>query len=207
VLDAGCGGEYLYADFHDAHIVGIDLDADALARNTRINEKVLGDILTYPFEAETFDAVVCQDVLEHLSDPTKALQNFARWVKPGGKIILGFPNVMTAKGLITKFTPHAFHLWFYRRILGSEKAGTPGYGPYKTYLRFAISPRGIRRRAKRLGLEVERFKLSEGGFQARSRVIGRLLGPLQRRTECQVVLRKPDPRESEHAYRNPTGKG
>jgi SAM-dependent methyltransferase len=170
--------------------VGIDLDPDALARNARIDERIVGDILTYPFQPDSFDVILCQDVLEHLPEPAVALRNFARWVKPGGRIILGFPNVMSLKGLITKFTPHAFHLWFYRRILGSKLAGTPGYGPYRTYLRFAISPRNIRKLANEMDLEVETLACTSGFFVARSRFMRPLMTLIQQRGDCHVVLRK-----------------
>ena len=190
VLDAGCGGGDFYADFPNAHVVGIDLDADALARNDKIDEQIVGDILSYPFESDSFDVILCQDVLEHLQDPTTAVRNFARWVKPGGRIILGYPNVMSLKGMVTKFTPHAFHLWFYRQILGSRLAGTPGYGPYRTHLRFAISPRNIRKLANEVRLDVETIELRPGPFVARSRLLHPLMRLIQQRSECHVVLRK-----------------
>ena len=37
---------------------------------------------------------------------------------------LGVPNVASPKGLLTKFTPHRFHIWVYRRILGFEAVST-----------------------------------------------------------------------------------
>jgi len=193
VLDAGCGGGDFYVNYTDAHIVGIDLDEDALERNSRLDEKVVGDLRTYRFEANSFDSIVCQDVLEHIEDPMAVLRNFAEWTRPGGTIVLGFPNVTSVKGLITKFTPHRFHLWFYRRILGSKKAGTAGYGPYKTYLRFSISPWTLRRIAPALGLQVIALELINGALRPRSAVLALVVRPLTWHSECRIVLRKTDP--------------
>jgi SAM-dependent methyltransferase len=191
ILDAGCGGGGdFYAAWPDAYVIGIDVDEEALSRNERADEKIVGDITSYPFEANSFDAIICHDVLEHISNPDAVLRNFAEWVRPGGTILLGFPNLLSGKGLVTKLTPHSFHVWFYRTILGSTKAGTPGYGPYKTYLRFAMSPPLVRRTAARLGMRVERVNLHNGVLQARSRILTALIRPLLRRSECSIVLTK-----------------
>jgi SAM-dependent methyltransferase len=190
VLDAGCGGGDFYAAYPDAYVIGIDLDEEALSRNSRADERIVGDLRSYPFEPNSFDAIICHDVLEHISNPAAVLRNFAEWVRPGGTISLGFPNVLSGKGLVTKLTPHSFHVWFYRAILGSAKAGTPGYGPYKTYLRFAISPILLRRTAPRLGVQVESVNLHNGDLRPRSRVLTALMRPFLLRSECSIVLRK-----------------
>lgn len=49
------------------------------------------DITSIPEENATFDAILCSEVLEHIPDPTKALDEFARLLKPGGKLILTAP--------------------------------------------------------------------------------------------------------------------
>jgi hypothetical protein len=69
------------------------------------------------------------------------------------------PYVFSAKGLIAKFTPHAVHVWVYRHVLGHQRAGEPGAGPFKTYLRFSIAPEALRKfaRERRLILELMEF--------------------------------------------------
>lgn len=49
------------------------------------------DITTIPQPDAVFDAILCSEVLEHVPDPTKALDEFARLLKPGGKLILTAP--------------------------------------------------------------------------------------------------------------------
>lgn len=49
------------------------------------------DINAIPEPDAAFDAILCSEVLEHVPDPTKALDEFARLLKPGGKLILTAP--------------------------------------------------------------------------------------------------------------------
>src|SRR5439155_1728066 len=81
-----------------------------------VDEKILGDIQTYPLPND-LDAVVCWDVLEHLPEPDRALRNFFQAVKPGGVIVVKSPNTRSLKALVTKLTPLRFHTWYYRRLL------------------------------------------------------------------------------------------
>ena len=49
------------------------------------------DITAIPESPNSFDAILCTEVLEHVPDPTKALDEFARLLRPGGKLILTAP--------------------------------------------------------------------------------------------------------------------
>jgi len=49
------------------------------------------DITTIPERDGAFDAILCSEVLEHVPNPTRALDEFARLIKPGGKLILTAP--------------------------------------------------------------------------------------------------------------------
>ena len=153
VLDAGCGYA-LPVDFGThVHLIGLDASPEALAKNENIDEGVVGDLESYPFSASEFDAVLCWTVLEHLDAPHVALANMARSLKPSGLLIVGIPNLWSLKALITKLTPHRFHVWVYRRVFGIQEAGTPGHGPYRTYLRLDIAPDNLEKLAHMAGLE------------------------------------------------------
>jgi ubiquinone/menaquinone biosynthesis C-methylase UbiE len=52
---------------------------------------IVCDINAIPEPNASFDAVLCSEVLEHLPDPTRTLDEFARLLKPGGKLILTAP--------------------------------------------------------------------------------------------------------------------
>ncbi len=208
VLEAGCGSCSWFDLSNRARVVGIDISAKQLQRNTLIHESVLGDITTHRFEPGSFDIIVCIDVLEHLSRPEAALANFREALAAGGLLILKIPNALSWKGLFTKFTPHGLHVWVYRRFLGRPQAGREDVGPFKTYMRLAISPRNLRRWAGSTGLEVAYQDYYQAWSQARLRA---KLGPLDLlvrlldgmthllsggqmslvRTEYIIVLRKP----------------
>jgi len=158
ILEAGCGSMSRIRLRQTARLIGIDISQKQLERNTELHEKILGDLETYPLALNTYDMIICWDVLEHLSHPGKALRNFSRAVAEGGIIVLASPNVMTLRGFATKFTPHWFHVWFYRNIYGIKDAGKDDNCPFKSYHRFAIAPRALLSYAKNEGLSVEFWK-------------------------------------------------
>jgi len=45
-----------------------------------------------PFKTGIFDQAICSEVLEHLADDRKALQELARVMKPSGQVIITFPH-------------------------------------------------------------------------------------------------------------------
>jgi SAM-dependent methyltransferase len=207
VLDAGCGSRGQVEFGTDAHLVGIDISREQLDRNTAVDEKILGNIETYRLPNADFDIVICWNVLEHLPHPDRALTNLMRSVRPNGLLILRFPNVASLKGLITKFTPHAVHIWVLKHVLGKRKAGREGRGPFPTFLRFSIAPDSIRRFAAREGFSTAHLNMFEGRQQRTIRRKLGIVGPLwdflkkvirlvtfnrvsPDLTECTLVLRK-----------------
>jgi len=133
VLDAGCGCGSRIRFPEKVKIVGIDIDADQLANNERIHEKILGDIQTYTTD-QRFDITFCWDLLEHLEHPEEAVARLLTWTRPGGLIVISGPNPLSLKGLITKCTPHAFHQWVYRHVYQYQ------HKPFRTYMKSCISP-------------------------------------------------------------------
>ncbi|EDP95548.1 methyltransferase domain-containing protein [Kordia algicida OT-1] len=53
---------------------------------------VKADICDLPFEDDSFDTILCNHVLEHIPDDTKAMQELYRVLKPGGMAILQIPQ-------------------------------------------------------------------------------------------------------------------
>lgn len=90
ILDVGAGEGALVERYRGLgyDVVGVD-SAYESAQVTR------ADLLSLPFERESFDVVLCLDVLEHvelLSQP-QAVAEIARVTKRGGKLLLSVPNL------------------------------------------------------------------------------------------------------------------
>ncbi len=99
VLDAGCGTAYgtaILAAAGASEVVGVDRDRDVLdAVREGMPEAVrleAADVLDLPFEADSFDLVVCFEVLEHLDEPEAGLDELARVLAGGGLLAVSSPN-------------------------------------------------------------------------------------------------------------------
>lgn len=53
---------------------------------------VKADICNLPFQEDQYDFILCNHVLEHIPDDTKAMQELYRTLKPGGTAILQIPQ-------------------------------------------------------------------------------------------------------------------
>jgi len=106
VLDVGCGeGRHTHAAaMADVDAVGLDLDRERLAVAREGFEEtvadvaettpgfVRGDAVRLPFADETFDAVVCSEVLEHLPDYRRAIDELDRVLARGGHLAVSVPR-------------------------------------------------------------------------------------------------------------------
>jgi 2-polyprenyl-3-methyl-5-hydroxy-6-metoxy-1,4-benzoquinol methylase len=162
VLDAGCGSQRYLQLAGCAHIIGLDVDEEQLDRNTVIQDKILGDIQTFPLPAQSFDLVICWDVLEHVPRPIAALNNLAQALTPSGLLVLGGPNLYSLKGLITRITPYWFHRLVYRVYTRRWRSRSE---PFRTYLRRGSSPRHVASWAAQHRLLTEYFMLHESPLQ------------------------------------------
>jgi SAM-dependent methyltransferase len=78
---------------------------------------IVSDIVDIPEPDASFDAVLCTEVLEHLPDPVRALDEMARLLRPGGIFIITAPFWS-----LTHFAPYhyatGFNRYFYEFHLG-----------------------------------------------------------------------------------------
>lgn len=108
VLDLGCGeGRHVISAYVEAnvHSFGVDLCLDDLKTTAGKfsdfaepdnPEKSFGlssaDALHLPFADNTFDKVICSEVLEHIPDYNGALSEIERVLKPGGLFCASVPR-------------------------------------------------------------------------------------------------------------------
>lgn len=97
ILDAGCGtgGTIKYlANAGFKNVQGIDNSPEALkfCRKRGVRNVKPGSVNHLPFKNQTFDAVICLDVLYHKEViPSKALAEFKQVLKTGGTLYLQEP--------------------------------------------------------------------------------------------------------------------
>jgi len=95
VLEAGSGAgrftEVLAASGADVVTFDYSSAIDANARNQTPSQHLhffQGDIFNIPLAPESFDKVVCLGVIQHTPDPHAAFRSLARFVRPGGQLVI-----------------------------------------------------------------------------------------------------------------------
>lgn len=108
VLEVACGSGGVatrLARHYEAVVVGVDINALAVrGAGERAVRDGLGDRLTFrevdadapqPFDDGSFDAVFCNDAINHLRDRAAALSDWRRVLRPGGRCMYTDPIVVT----------------------------------------------------------------------------------------------------------------
>jgi SAM-dependent methyltransferase len=137
-----------------AHVTVVDIDEDQIRNNDYAQETILGDIQTHRFRPASFDLIICYNVIEHVPDVEAALDGFCDALKPNGLILIGAPNPHSLSGVVTKYSPHWFHVWFYRHVRGDKKAGQPGEAPFPTHFHPLVTLSNLEAFAAKNGLQV-----------------------------------------------------
>ncbi len=104
VLDCGCGPGSISLSIANrignGRVVGIDFGESQIQRATEAaNERGIANALfqqadcySLPFEDASFDCVFSNALMEHLTDPIRALREMLRVLKPGGVIGVSSPD-------------------------------------------------------------------------------------------------------------------
>jgi SAM-dependent methyltransferase len=89
-----------------ASVTGLGMNADELAANERLRERIVHDLNrspVLPFADAEFDAVICTVSVEYLVHPFEVFREVARVLKAGGRFIVTFSNRW--------FPPKAIRIW------------------------------------------------------------------------------------------------
>jgi SAM-dependent methyltransferase len=103
VLDAGAGQGRFVATAHAAgyDAFGIEPSRRGLERARALGVPVQAvTIEAAEIGAGSLDAVTLWHVLEHLADPAGALARIAGWLRPGGGLLVGVPNLASLQARI-----------------------------------------------------------------------------------------------------------
>lgn len=84
-------------------VVGVELFATPGGGQSRpeIDRFIIADIekRSLDLQAESFDTLICADVLEHLRDPWGTLVYLTTFLRPGGVAVLSLPNILYWRAL------------------------------------------------------------------------------------------------------------
>jgi ubiquinone/menaquinone biosynthesis C-methylase UbiE len=97
ILDAGCGPGPNFEWLRPyGEVVGVDHSAEAIRlANARHpgTDAIQGDITALPFEHDSFDLALEFTVLALVEDDQRAVDEFARVIRPGGSVMLMEPAI------------------------------------------------------------------------------------------------------------------
>ncbi|MBJ7355249.1 MAG: class I SAM-dependent methyltransferase [Thermoleophilaceae bacterium] len=127
ILDAGSGwgyGSNILADAGAESVIGIDLAESVVeAAGPLARENVsfcVGDVAELPFEDDSFDLVVCFEVIEHIERREEALAEFSRVLAPDGMLYMSSPNRETYGERnphhVFEYTPDEFQEFLSKRF-------------------------------------------------------------------------------------------
>lgn len=156
ILEAGCGRQWPFSSSKKYVITGVDLDAKALEyrKGRDLHHAIHGDLRDADLPAGHFDVIYSSFVLEHIAGARNVLDNFIRWTRPGGLIIVTFPNRDSVYGFFTRMTPFWVHVLYKKYVRGKKNAGKPGFAPYATVYDDVTSRREFRHFVAERGLAV-----------------------------------------------------
>ena len=122
---------------------GVELFPEpAAAARERLTEVVEGDVeqVELPWPAESFDALILSEVLEHLRDPWAVLERLRPLLRPGALVFASTPNVAHREIIV---------------MLLKGRWELQSYGPLDaTHLRW-FSPSSLRRAFEEAGFVVD----------------------------------------------------
>jgi 2-polyprenyl-3-methyl-5-hydroxy-6-metoxy-1,4-benzoquinol methylase len=97
ILEIGCGGGHVLRLFPESDLTGVDVSGEMLRRAQRNLQGyrttlIKGELHELDLPQAGFDKIICTEVLEHVVDPDALLDGMKRLVRPGGRIVITFPN-------------------------------------------------------------------------------------------------------------------
>lgn len=114
LLDAGCGFKPWQDCFSpDVAYWGVDYSAEWSAPNALASADAL------PFADNTFDAVICSEVLEHTRYPEQCIAELKRVCKPGGLVYISTPFCFPEHGVPYDF--QRLTQYFYKDVFKNDE--------------------------------------------------------------------------------------
>lgn len=134
VYDVG-GGKQPYIDRETKSrlglkVIGLDIDAEELSRAPQglYDDVVCADITTFAGNGMA-DLLVCQSLLEHVSDVSAAFKSIASILRPGGQAVVFVPSRNAVFARLNLILPERFKRWILFQIFPQTKTSA-GFRSY-----------------------------------------------------------------------------
>jgi 2-polyprenyl-6-hydroxyphenyl methylase/3-demethylubiquinone-9 3-methyltransferase len=134
VADIGCGAgtlSMLWAE-HGHRVFGIDINAQliklATERSRESDIKIdfqLGTATDLPWSDESMDVCLVPELLEHVQDWERCLDEFARVIKPGGVLFLTTTNKLCPRQQEFNLLMYSWYPAFIKRYFEKLAVSTP----------------------------------------------------------------------------------
>lgn len=149
VLDLGCGaGSFGQYKPEGAEVYGIDIDKVAVSESSKYEKAIIGNATEeLPYASGFFDGILAKDIIEHVLEPWKLVQEARRVLKPGGVVLAVVPSPgkkawddythvrpFTKRAIKELFLDHGFDVAFVKRTRGIPGFGVLGLSPLVPYI-------------------------------------------------------------------------
>ena len=94
LLDYGCGIGDMLGYFKNSTGVDINKHCVAHCRSLNLKAVVLDNTSIIPFPDNSFDSVLMDNVLEHITEPRPLLKEIERVIKVNGNFVVGVPGIL-----------------------------------------------------------------------------------------------------------------
>jgi len=167
VLIIGCGSQDDMSIINkECKGVGIDISAEAIKKSKKGYprfEYFVADATNLPLPDNSFDCVVCSEVIEHIPENERVLSEVKRILKNNGVFIITTPNWLSWYGLARKIAEKLF-----------KRPFTAGNQPIDNWL----TPFSLRKKLKKYGFKIILFRglwyyppTGKGNKQISSRIV------------------------------------
>ena len=110
ILDVGCGPGVFYDPYKKLNVNWTGIEVNPFWTNFgRKNKIPILNKKINEFEKNSFDVVTAHQVLEHVENPVKFLNQIVQILKPGGILHFEIPNNLSLTSTLRKISPRLTH--------------------------------------------------------------------------------------------------
>ena len=115
ILDAGCGNGFLMKSLKEKNMnlqfSGLDILEESVKYAKQLNKDckfIVGSVQAIPLKENSVDLIICSEVIEHLNNPEKALEEIKRTTKKYAIICVPHEPFFTIANLLRLKYPKTF---------------------------------------------------------------------------------------------------